>query len=75
MVGVRFLVGASDFSLFPKVQTNIGAHLASYPMGTGAIFREYSGRNLRLIIYFYLVPRSRMVEPYLHSPYVFMACA
>jgi hypothetical protein len=32
--GVR---GARDFSLLRSIQTGSGAHLASYPMGTGAL--------------------------------------
>jgi hypothetical protein len=33
--GVRFLAGARDISLLYSVQTGYGAHLASYPVGTG----------------------------------------
>jgi hypothetical protein len=36
-VGVRVPVG-SEFSLLHVVQTGSGAHLASYPMGTGSSF-------------------------------------
>jgi hypothetical protein len=33
--GVESPVEATDFSLLQNVQTNFGAHLASYSMGTG----------------------------------------
>jgi hypothetical protein len=36
-VGVRVPVG-QEFSLLHVVQTGSGAHLASYPMGTGELF-------------------------------------
>jgi hypothetical protein len=36
IMGVRFLARAGDFSLH-RVQTDSGAHPASYPMSTGAI--------------------------------------
>jgi hypothetical protein len=32
--GVRFPVGAENFSIHHRVQTGSGAHPASYPMGT-----------------------------------------
>jgi hypothetical protein len=35
--------------------------------------RNWSGRDVKLTTHFYLVPRSRMVQLYLHSPYTFMA--
>jgi hypothetical protein len=37
-VGVRFSVGSRNFCLLHVVQTYSGAHLASYPMDTGASF-------------------------------------
>jgi hypothetical protein len=37
-IGVRSPTGAEDFSSIPCIQTNPGAHLASYPMGTGGPF-------------------------------------
>jgi hypothetical protein len=37
-IGVRFPVGAKDFSCSLCVQTDSGAHPASYPMGTGGPF-------------------------------------
>jgi hypothetical protein len=36
--GVRFLVGAENFSLHYHVQNGSGAHPASYPMGTRGSF-------------------------------------
>jgi hypothetical protein len=38
MRGVRFPVGAGNFSLHHRLQTGSGAHPASYPMGTGGSF-------------------------------------
>jgi hypothetical protein len=38
MIGVRFPVGAANFSLPHGVQIGSGAHLASYPMATGDSF-------------------------------------
>jgi hypothetical protein len=35
--GVQFPVGARDFSLLHSVQTNAGAHPASYPMRIGTV--------------------------------------
>jgi hypothetical protein len=37
-IGVRFPVGAKDFSSILCVQTGSGAHPASGPMGTGGPF-------------------------------------
>jgi hypothetical protein len=36
--GVRFPVGAGNFSVHRRVQNGSGAHPASYPMGTGGSF-------------------------------------
>jgi hypothetical protein len=49
-------------------QTGSGPHPASYPMGTGGGFTggRYSG-GVKLTTHLQLVPRSRMVELYLHS--------
>jgi hypothetical protein len=38
MIGVRFPVGAGNFSLRHRVQTGSGAHPAFYPIGTGFSF-------------------------------------
>jgi hypothetical protein len=38
MVVVRFLARRIDFSLLYSVQTDSGAHSASYPMGAGGYF-------------------------------------
>jgi hypothetical protein len=37
-IKARSPTGAEDFSSSPCVQTGSGAHLASYPMGTGGPF-------------------------------------
>jgi hypothetical protein len=39
----------------------------------GLFLRGWSGQGAKLTTDLHLVPRSRMVELYLHSPYVFMA--
>jgi hypothetical protein len=36
--GVRFPLGARDFSVLQSVQTGSGLHSASYPMGTEGSF-------------------------------------
>jgi hypothetical protein len=38
MIGVRFPAGAGSFSLRHHVQTDSGAHPASYPIGTRSSF-------------------------------------
>jgi hypothetical protein len=63
------LAGARDFSLFHNAQTGSGAHPASYVMDTGG----KGGRDVKLTTHLHLVPRLRMVELYLHPPYIFMA--
>jgi hypothetical protein len=60
--------GSAIFFSSPQ-RPDCGAHPASNPMCTGGLFpRGYSGRGVKLTIHFHLVPRSRNVEPYLHSP-------
>jgi hypothetical protein len=57
------------FSLLQSVQTDSGAHPASYPISTGGSFpRGRAARDMKLTIHLQLTPRSGMVEPYLHSP-------
>jgi hypothetical protein len=60
------ICAVQDFSLLHYVQTDSGAHPPSYPMGSGGNFPgvRRQGRQADLG----LVPRSRMVELYLHSP-------
>jgi hypothetical protein len=58
-----------DFSLLHSVYTGSGAHPASYPMGTGGSFLVgHSCRGMKLTTHLRLVPRSRKLEVYLHSP-------
>jgi hypothetical protein len=52
--------------LLPK--TGSGAHPAFCPMSTGGYLPGERGRRLKLTTHIHLVPRSRMVEPYLHFP-------
>jgi hypothetical protein len=70
MAGVHFPAGARDISLIHNVQTNFGVHPVSYHMGAGGYFPGEKVADHHL----HLVPRSRMMELYLHFPYVFMAC-
>jgi hypothetical protein len=65
--GVRFPWKARNFSLFHIVQTGPGAHAASFPMGVGPLSQgvKRSGREVHHSLH--LVPRSRVVELYLHS--------
>jgi hypothetical protein len=65
-IGVRIPAEARFFS-FLKRQTGSGAHIASYPMGTGAFPREQSGRGVKLTTHLHLMSRLRMLELYLYS--------
>jgi hypothetical protein len=51
----------------------LGAHPASYPMGTASFFPggKVTG-GVKLTTHLHVVPRPRKVELYLHTPYVFM---
>jgi hypothetical protein len=60
---VRFPAGARDFSEH-SVETDSGAHPVYNPMATGV----KPARCVKLTTDFHAVPRSRMVELYLHSP-------
>jgi hypothetical protein len=57
----------NDFYVLHNFQTNSGANPASYPMGTASelLWGEAVG-GVKLTTHLYLVPRSRMVELYLH---------
>jgi hypothetical protein len=69
MTGVRFPAEARDFSLLHSVQTGYEADPTVYPMGTEGSFPGRSrGRGAKLTTNLHLVPRSRMMELYLHSP-------
>jgi hypothetical protein len=58
---VQFLAEARDFSLLSSIQTGPGAHPASCPMNTGALYK-----GLKLTTHLHLVSRSRIVDLYLH---------
>jgi hypothetical protein len=53
------------FSLFSSVQTCSEAHPASYQR---IIHWGLSGWDMKLATHFHLVPRSRILELYLHIP-------
>jgi hypothetical protein len=60
-MGVRFPVGAGDFPLRHRDQTHLGAHPASYPVGTGGVHSPgQSGRGVKLTTHLHLVPSLRM---------------
>jgi hypothetical protein len=60
--------GAENFSLLYNVQTGSEAHPASYPLGTGTVSKGVKRPGgVKLINHLHLLPRSRMVELYLHS--------
>jgi hypothetical protein len=66
---VQFPLGVTDFCLLLSVYTGSGAHSASYPMGTvGSFPGGKDAWGIKLTSHLHLVPRSRMVELYLHSP-------
>jgi hypothetical protein len=67
-VGVRFREWTRDFSLLYIVQADSGAHPSSIQWVSWAISLEESVRDAKLTTHLLLVPRSRMVELYLHSP-------
>jgi hypothetical protein len=68
------LAEATHFSILHSVQTGSGAHPASYPMGTmGSLAGGESSIDMKLTIHHHLMPRSRMVELYFHTPYTFIA--
>jgi hypothetical protein len=64
--GVRFAAEARDSSLLHSFQTRSGAHSDSNPMGSWVSFPGYSCRNVKLTTHLHLMPRSRMMELYLH---------
>jgi hypothetical protein len=59
-------VRGRNLSLLHAVQTVSGVHPTSYPMGTAGSSTEFK-RPASEADHSHLVPRSRMVELYLHS--------
>jgi hypothetical protein len=66
--GARFPAGPRDFSLHHRVQTVPGAHPASYSMSTGGFLPGGKAAGVMKLTTHHLVPRSRIVKLYLHSP-------
>jgi hypothetical protein len=61
--------GKRSLSLFHSVQTGSGAHPTSYTVRTrGSVPRGIVAGGAKLTIHLHLVPRSRIVELYLHYP-------
>jgi hypothetical protein len=59
----------ADFSSSSCIQTGSGAHLASYPMGTGGYFPGVKrGRGVTLTTHLHLMPRLGMSRSYTSSP-------
>jgi hypothetical protein len=58
MIGVRFPVGAGDFSLQHRVRTGSGAHPAFCRMATGHVSLGVCNRTVGLTTHLRLVPRS-----------------
>jgi hypothetical protein len=66
--GVRFLVGARDFST-PQCPDRLWATSSILSNGYGGLFpRRYSRRDVKLTIHFRRVPPATMVGLYIHSP-------
>jgi hypothetical protein len=57
-------------SLLHRAQTDFGAHLASYTMGTGTISRRHRGRGVKLTTRLKKWRRWQNVDLYIHFPYV-----
>jgi hypothetical protein len=70
--GSSLIPSTARFFSSPDHPDQLWGHPASYPMATGGSFPggggEYSGGSVKLTTHLHLVPRSRMVELYLHSP-------
>jgi hypothetical protein len=65
-IGVRSPTEAKDFSCNPCVQISSGAHLASFPMGTGGPFSRGKGRDVDHSPH--LLLRSIICRSYISSP-------
>jgi hypothetical protein len=52
----------------PLCPHHLGAHPDSYPVGTRDFSPGIGGRGVEVTTDLHLLPRSRMVEPYPHSP-------
>jgi hypothetical protein len=57
-----------NFSLFLSVQTGFEAYTASNSMDLGASPPGVKKSGLKMTTHLHLVPKSRRVELYLHSP-------
>jgi hypothetical protein len=64
-IGIRISAGTRDFCFVRNVQRSTQSRIQWVP---GAV-----SPGIKLTTHFHLVPRSKMVELYLHSPYDFMA--
>jgi hypothetical protein len=63
------------FLISTQSRPALGPHPPSYPMDTGVSFPEGKvvGGGVKQTIHRHLLPSSRMVEPYLQTPNIFMA--
>jgi len=65
---------ARDFSIPHTFQTGSGAHTTSFSTGTGILFREHIGQDVKLTIHLYPGPRLRNSGAIPHLPlYDFIA--
>jgi hypothetical protein len=65
-VWLLFLEKVKNFSLFYGIQTDRKAHCLLPGWDWKPFFQGHSGGNVKLIIHLCLVPRSGMLERYLH---------
>jgi hypothetical protein len=66
---IIYYITTNIFPLVHNVQTDSGAHSASYRIDTRDDSpRGVKGCSVKINTHFHLVSRSRMVEIYLHSP-------
>jgi hypothetical protein len=75
-VGVRFRAGERDFSLLHSIQTGPGPELlrpTQPPIQCLSGVLSPGLKGVKLITQLLLVPRSRIVEVFLHFPYASMA--
>jgi hypothetical protein len=69
MAEVQFPIGARNFSLLHNAQTGSGVYPDCYTVVIGGCFPEVKvPEGVKLTTHLQLVPMSKMVEVYLHSP-------
>jgi hypothetical protein len=66
--GVRLRAGTRNFLFFTAFMPALGPTQPPIQRIPVALSSGLSGRDVKLTIHFHLVPKSRMVELYIHSP-------